>query len=56
MFEEKPKPPPADVCYLGAHCSHAVLTDKIGVYRCPFGGMAFCFKKLPSQKEDKKKG
>ena len=29
-------------CLVGAYCSHAVLTDKIGVYRCPFG---FCFKR-----------
>jgi hypothetical protein len=34
-------------CLVGAHCSHAVLTAKIGVYRCPFGA---CFKKLENQK------
>jgi len=34
-------------CLVGAYCSHAVLTVKIGVYRCPFGE---CFKKLESQK------
>lgn len=34
-------------CFNGAHCSHARLTSKIGVYRCPFGS---CFKKLESQK------
>jgi hypothetical protein len=31
-----------DKCLIGAHCSHAILTDKIGVYRCPFGS---CFKR-----------
>jgi len=36
-----------DVCHVGAYCSHAVLTDKIGVYRCPFGA---CFKRLENQK------
>ena len=35
----------ADIsCSVGAYCSHAVLTDKIGVYRCPFGGV--CFKRV----------
>jgi len=34
-------------CLVGAYCSHAVLTVKIGVYSCPFGE---CFKKLESQK------
>ena len=34
-------------CLDGAYCSHAVLTMKIGVYRCPFGE---CFKKLENQK------
>ena len=34
-------------CFVGAFCSHAVLTDKIGVYRCPFGA---CFKGLENQK------
>jgi CxxC motif-containing protein len=34
-------------CLVGCYCSHAVLTDKIGVYRCPFGA---CFKKQESQK------
>jgi hypothetical protein len=24
-------------CLVGCYCSHAVLTVKIGVYRCPFG-------------------
>ena len=34
-------------CLVGAYCSHAILTVKIGVYNCPFGE---CFKKLESQK------
>ena len=34
-------------CSVGAYCSHAVLTVKIGVYRCPFGE---CFKRLENQK------
>jgi hypothetical protein len=34
-------------CLVGACCSHAVLTDKIGVYRCPFGS---CVKREVSQK------
>jgi len=28
-------------CFVGAYYSHAILTAKIGVYRCPFGE---CFK------------
>ena len=35
------------LCLVGAYCGHAVLTKKIGVYRCPFG---VCFKKLDSQR------
>jgi hypothetical protein len=35
-------------CLVGAHCGHAILTEGIGVYRCPFGGG--CFKRLESQK------
>jgi hypothetical protein len=35
-------------CLVGAHCGHAILTERIGVYRCPFGG--WCFKKLENQK------
>ena len=34
-------------CNVGAYCSHAVLTTKIGVYRCPFGA---CFKRLGVKK------
>jgi hypothetical protein len=34
-------------CFVGAYCSHAILTAEIGVYLCPFGE---CFKKLESQK------
>jgi hypothetical protein len=34
-------------CLVGAFCGHAILTDKIGIYRCPFG---CCFKKLENQK------
>ena len=34
-------------CLVGAYCSHAVLTVKIGVYCCPFGE---CFKRLENQK------
>jgi len=34
-------------CSEGAYCSHAILTVKIGVYRCPFGE---CFKKLENQR------
>ena len=34
-------------CLVGAYCGHAILTDKIGVYHCPFG---HCFKKLENQK------
>jgi hypothetical protein len=30
-------------CLVGCYCSNAVLTDKIGVYRCPFGS---CFKRV----------
>jgi hypothetical protein len=33
-------------CLVGAYCSHAVLTEKIGKYRCPFG---VCIKKQVSQ-------
>lgn len=36
-------------CLVGAYCSHAILTVKIGVYRCPFGE---CFKKQKSQKTE----
>jgi len=38
---------PQSSCLVGAYCSHAILTVKIGVYRCPFGA---CFKKLANQK------
>jgi len=31
----------ASTCLVGVHCGHAILTEKIGVYRCPFGE---CFK------------
>jgi hypothetical protein len=34
-------------CLVGAYCGHAVLTDKIGKYFCPFG---VCFKKQESQR------
>lgn len=34
-------------CLVGSQCSHAILTEEIGVYRCPFGE---CFKKLENQK------
>ena len=34
-------------CLVGSHCGNSVLTDKIGVYRCPFGG---CVKREVSQK------
>jgi hypothetical protein len=34
-------------CLVGAYCSHAILTVKIGVYHCPFGK---CLKKLENQK------
>lgn len=34
-------------CVVGASCSFAVLTEKIGVYRCPFGS---CMKREVSQK------
>ena len=34
-------------CSVGAFCSHAILTTKIGVYRCPFGA---CFKRLEVKK------
>jgi hypothetical protein len=30
-------------CSTGAYCGHAVLTKKIGIYRCPFG---LCFKRV----------
>jgi hypothetical protein len=30
-------------CLVGAYCGHAVLTKKIGIYRCPFG---LCFKRV----------
>lgn len=33
-------------CLVGAYCCHAVLTSKIGIYRCPFGE---CVKKQVSQ-------
>lgn len=36
-------------CLVGAYCSHAILTTKIGVYHCPFGA---CFKKLENQKRE----
>lgn len=32
-----------DDCYWGAYCGHAVLTEKLGVYHCPFKGQ--CFKR-----------
>jgi hypothetical protein len=35
------------LCFVGGYCGHAVLTDKIGEYRCPFG---VCIKKQESQK------
>ena len=35
------------VCYFGAYCSHAILTNKVGVYHCKFGA---CFKRLKNQK------
>jgi len=38
---------PHSSCLVGAYCGHAILTAKIGVYRCPFGA---CFKKLGNQK------
>jgi len=34
-------------CLVGCYCGFAVLTDKIGVYRCPFGG---CVKREVSQR------
>jgi len=34
-------------CLVGACCGHAVLTDKIGNYRCPFGS---CVKREVSQR------
>jgi hypothetical protein len=34
-------------CSVGACCGHAVLTVKIGGYRCPFGE---CFKKFENQR------
>jgi len=34
-------------CLVGAYCSQAILTVKIGIYHCPFGA---CFKKLESQR------
>lgn len=30
-------------CSVGSFCSHAVLTMKVGLYRCPFGS---CFKRV----------
>jgi len=35
-------------CFWGAYCSHAILTDTIGVYHCLF--MGFCFKRMESEK------
>jgi len=32
----------------GAYCSHAILTEKFGVYHCPFGA---CFKDFESPRE-----
>lgn len=29
-------------CFVGAFCAHAILNEKIGVYRCPFGS---CFRR-----------
>ena len=40
---------PHSDCFVGAHCAHAILTDEIGVYRCPFGA---CFKKLENQRRE----
>ena len=34
-------------CLVGSHCSFAVLSDMIGVYKCPFGS---CFKREVSQR------
>jgi len=34
-------------CLVGAFCAHSVFTDKIGVYRCPFGS---CVKREVSQR------
>jgi hypothetical protein len=38
-------------CYWGAYCSHAILTEKIGVYHCPFG---VCFKRIEEKETQKK--
>lgn len=40
-------PKDLSLCLVGAYCTHAILTKKIGVYRCPFGA---CFKTLENQK------
>ena len=34
-------------CLVGSRCAHAVLTDKIGIYKCPFGS---CVKREVSQR------
>lgn len=38
------------ICYVGAYCSHAVLTVKVGVYRCPFKA---CFKRFESVRRER---
>jgi hypothetical protein len=35
-------------CFWGAYCAHAILTDRVGVYHCPF--MGSCFKRMESEK------
>lgn len=42
----------ADVCFWGAYCAHATLTDKLNVYHCPFGGV--CFKRVEAEKKAEK--
>jgi hypothetical protein len=44
MRESKPF-----LCFLGAHCGHAILTVTAGAYHCPFNGN--CFKRLEDVKK-----
>jgi len=39
----------AAVCYWGIYCGHAIFTNTLGVYHCPFGGC--CFKQVESVKK-----
>ena len=45
------EPLPVNVCFWGAYCAHAILTNSLGVYNCPFGGA--CFKRFEKERVKK---